>query len=102
MWETTSMGIIFLPFMIGLIALFYDVKLRWAWVVSWIGLAIIVIEFLSRIRPQMQIKSSHLLIMLVTFAAGAGLMLQSYRDERRSREAEKKVAGTDGQGHEGE
>ncbi len=93
------MGIIFLPFVIGLIALFYNVKLRWAWVVTWIGLAIIVIEFLSRIRPQMQIKSSHLLIMIVTFAAGAGLMLQSYRDQRIERSAakdeEKKQAGED-------
>ena len=83
MWETTSMGIVFLPFFIGIIALFYDARKKWAWGVTWIGLAIIVIEILSRIRFMMQIKTSHLMIMFVTFAAGAGLMLQSYREERR-------------------
>lgn len=83
MWETTSMGIIFMPFMIGLIALFYDSTKKWAWGLSLIGVAIIVIEILSRIRFDMTVKVSHLMIMFVTFAAGAGLMLQSYRDERR-------------------
>ena len=84
MRETTSMGIVFMPFLVGLIALFYDASKKWAWAVTWIGLAIIVIEMLSRIRFDMQIKTSHLMIMFVTFAAGAGLMLQSYRDEKRS------------------
>ena len=87
LWETTSMGIIFLPFFIGLVALFYDAKIRWAWIVTWIGLAIIVIEILSRIRFLITIKTSHLIIMFVTFAAGAGLMLQSYRDERLANRA---------------
>lgn len=84
LWNTTSMGIIFLPFFIGIVALFYDAKQRWAWLVTWIGLAIIVIEILSRIRFLIDLKASHLIIMFVTFAAGAGLMLQSYRDERRA------------------
>ena len=90
MWETTSMGIVFLPFFIGIIALFYDSKKKWAWTVTWIGLAIIVIEILSRIRFLMEIKTSHLMIMFVTFAAGAGLMLQSYRDERRAERIRRK------------
>ncbi len=84
LWETTSMGIVFLPFFIGIVALFYDAKKKWAWVVTWIGLAIIVIEIVSRIRFLLEIKTSHLMIMLVTFAAGSGLMLQSYRDDRRA------------------
>ena len=83
MGQTTSMGIVFMPFLIGLIALFYDASKKWAWAVTWIGLAIIVIEILSRIRFLMQMKTSHLMIMFVTFAAGAGLILQSYRDEKR-------------------
>ncbi len=90
MWETTSMGIVFLPFFIGIVTLFYDSKKKWAWTVTWIGLAIIVIEILSRIRFMMNIKTSHLMIMFVTFAAGAGLMLQSYRDERRSERIRRK------------
>jgi len=90
LWDTTSMGIVFLPFFIGIIALFYDSKKKWAWTVTWIGLAIIVIEILSRIRFMMNIKTSHLMIMFVTFAAGAGLMLQSYRDERRDERTRRK------------
>lgn len=78
---TTSMGIVFVPFFIGIVALFYNSKQSWAWAVTWIGIAILVIEMLSRIRFLMNIKTSHLMIMLVTFAAGAGLMLRSYRDE---------------------
>ena len=31
MWETTSMGILFVPFLIGVIALFQDARRRWAW-----------------------------------------------------------------------
>ena len=90
------MGIVFLPFFIGVVALFYDSKPRWGWVLTWIGLAIIVIEILSRIRFLISIKSSHLLIMFVTFAAGAGLMLQSYRDQRRSNDAPPEGGGGGG------
>lgn len=88
MWNTTSMGIVFLPFIIGVIALFYNARMKWAWLVTWIGVSIIVIEILSRIRFLIQIKTSHLLIMFVTFAAGAGLMLRSYREEQKGRGVE--------------
>lgn len=85
LWQTTSMGLIFVPFFLGLVALFYDSKLRWAWGLTWVGLAILVIEILSRIQFMMSVKTSHLLILLVTFAAGAGLILRSYRDESASK-----------------
>ena len=80
--ETTSMSILFLPFLIATIALFVDSHMKWAWGLLWIGITIIVIEILSRIRFEMTVKLSHLLIMFVAFAAGAGLMIRSYRDER--------------------
>ncbi|MFT5192369.1 MAG: hypothetical protein ACI9DF_000521 [Verrucomicrobiales bacterium] len=88
-FQTTSMGIIFLPFFIGIVALFTNAKMKWAWIVTWIGLAIIVIEILSRIYFLMSMKTSHLLIMIVTFAAGAGLMLRSYRDESAAQKKSK-------------
>ena len=88
-WETTSMGIVFLPFFLGVVVLFYNSKMKWGWYLTWIGLAIIAIEILSRIRFLLQMKTSHLLIMLVTFAAGAGLMLQSYREDRNTKSARK-------------
>lgn len=78
---TTSVGIVFLPFFVGIVALFYNAKKGWAWDVTRIGLAILIIEILSRLRFLMNMKTSHLMIMLVTFAASAGLMLRSYRDE---------------------
>ena len=78
---TTSMGILFLPFFIGIAALFYNAKQRWAWGLTWLGLGILIVEILSRIQFLMNMKTSHLLIMIVTFAAGTGLMLRSYRDE---------------------
>ena len=34
MWETTSMGVIFVPFLVGVLVLFYDASKRWAW---WLG-----------------------------------------------------------------
>ena len=47
MGETTSMGIIFVPFLIGSGVLFYDAAKKWAWWLASAGLAIIVIEILS-------------------------------------------------------
>ena len=92
---TTSMGIVFVPFFIGIVALFYDAKKRWGWAVTWVGLAILVVEILSRLQFLMNVKTSHLLIMIVTFAAGTGLMLRSYRDESiaPSQAPEKKSSG---------
>jgi len=81
--ETTSMGILFVPFFLGVVALFYDASKKWAWGLMYLGLAILVIEILSRIRFFLQTKTSHLLLMFALFAAGLGLMLQSYRDHRK-------------------
>jgi len=84
--ETTSMGIIFVPFFAGVVALFTDSKRKWAWYLTYIGMAILVIEVLSRIRFFINTKLSHLLGMIVLFAAGAGLMLRSYADRQNDPE----------------
>lgn len=78
--HTTSMGIVFLPFMLGVVALFYDASKKWAWWLMYAGVAIVGIEILSHIRFEMRIKASHLILMLGMFAAGVGLMLRSYSD----------------------
>jgi hypothetical protein len=75
-----STGIIFAPIFIGLVILFYDARLRWGWALFYLGLAIIVIEILSRIQFLMQMKTSNLLLMLGMVAAGIGMMLRSFRD----------------------
>ena len=81
-WDTTSMGIIFVPFGIGVFSLFVNAEQKWAWWIAWIGLAVIAIEMLSRIRFLMEIKTSHFILMLVLFLFGCALMFRSYRATR--------------------
>lgn len=75
---TTSMGILFVPFFVGVVALFYDARMKWAWGVAFLGVAILVIEIVSRTQFYMEGKLTHFLMMLVLFAGGTGLMLRSY------------------------
>ena len=82
-WETTSMGVIFVPFFIGVIALFYNSRLRWAWGLTLLGLVVVAVEILSRIRFLMVTKTTHLFLMIVLFAAGIGLMLRSYVEQKK-------------------
>ena len=79
--ETTSSGLVFVPFFIGVTALFYDARPRWSWRVMYLGIAIVMVEILSRIRFLVTMKVSHLMGILVLLAAGTGLMLRSYRDQ---------------------
>jgi len=75
---TASMGVLFVPLFIGVTALFFNARKTWAWVITWIGLAIIIIDVISRIRPVMSMKLSYLIIMLVMIAGGLGLMLKAF------------------------
>jgi len=59
-------------------ALFFDAGKKWGWLLLGIGLLIIVIEILSRVRFRMETKVSHLLLILLMIAAGAGLMIRGY------------------------
>jgi hypothetical protein len=76
---TASMGLVFLPFFLGVIALFYDARPAWAWYLMWLGLGILVIEILSQLTFIFNLRASYLLLVLATFAAGVGMMLRSYR-----------------------
>ncbi|MEJ6561407.1 MAG: hypothetical protein QNL77_08720 [Akkermansiaceae bacterium] len=78
MGETTSMGIVFVPFLAGITILFFDSEKKWAWVLAGLGLAVIAIEILSRVRFVLEMKTTHLLLVLGMVAAGAGLILRSY------------------------
>lgn len=80
--QTTSTAIVFVPFVIGILGLFYDATQRWAWYLTLGGLAVVVVEILSRIRFVFDMKTTHLLGILALFAAGAGLMLRSYRETK--------------------
>jgi hypothetical protein len=75
-----STGIVFAPIFIGLVLLFYDARMKWGWALFYAGLAIIVIEIMSRIQFLMNVRTSSLLLMLGMVAAGIGMMLRSFRD----------------------
>ena len=78
-WSTTtSTGIIFVPFILGVIAIFYDFNARWAYWLTGLGILVVLLEMLSRIHFEFNIKSSHMLLMLALFAAGLGLCLRGY------------------------
>lgn len=83
MGETTSMGIIFVPFILGVAILFFDAGKKWAWWLSGLGLAVIIIEIFSRVRFVMEVKTTHLLLILVMIAAGAGFLMRSYLAGRK-------------------
>lgn len=83
-WHTTSMGVIFVPFFLGVTWLFYDASKKPAWVLMWAGLAMVVVEILSRIRFEFSMKTTHLLLILGMTAAGVGMMIRSYREDSRA------------------
>lgn len=83
-YETTSMGILFVPFFVGVFCLFVDASRKWAWNLTYLGLAILAIEIVSRVRFVMNTKLTHLLGMLVMFAAGAAFMFRSYRASNKN------------------
>ena len=78
MGQTTSMGILFVPFFLGVFALFVNSRQKWAWGLTYLGIAVLAIEIASRFRFYINTKLTHLLVMLVLFAAGCALMFRSY------------------------
>ncbi len=78
--RTTSMGILFVPFIVSIIGLFYDARKKWAWWLLFLGITIIAIEVLSRIRFYLDTKLTHLLLMMALFGAGVGLILRSLKE----------------------
>ena len=81
-WESTSRGIIFVPLLLGVGLLFYDAKTRIGWGLMWVGLAVIIVEILSRLQFMFSMKTSHLLLILGMTAAGIGLMLRGLREDK--------------------
>jgi len=81
--ETTSMGIVLVPLFIGVIALFFDVRKMWGWALVGLGLIILGVEVVSRFRPILAIKGTHLIMLIVLMAGGLGLMFRGYVEDRR-------------------
>jgi uncharacterized protein len=88
---TASMGLVFVPFFLGVIALFYDARPAWAWYLMWTGLGILVVEILSQLTFYFNFRASYLLLVLAIFAAGVGMMLRSYKTIEKMDKPEKPV-----------
>lgn len=86
--ETTSMGIVLVPIFIGIVALFFDAKRTWGWAITWLGVAILLIEIVSRVRFYMDSKLTHVLLMMIMIAGGFGLMLRAYVEDRNRKKRE--------------
>jgi len=81
--ETTSMGALLLPLFAGVVGLFFDVRQRWAWILTGLGIAVLGVEIVSRFRPVFAVKATHLFLMILLIAGGLGLMLRGYVEDRR-------------------
>lgn len=88
---TVSNALIFTPFFLGVVILFFDASKKWAWWVVGIGIAFIVVEVLSRTRFFLDLKVSHMLILLLMMAGGAGLILRSYVQTKALDKEEKHI-----------
>ena len=84
MGETASGAIIFVPLVLGLILLFFNARMTPGWILTGLGLVILIIEMLSRIQFAMNMKTTKFLILVVMFAAGVGMMLRGYLEDRNA------------------
>lgn len=83
MMETTSMGIVLVPLFIGIIALFFNARQKWGWILTGLGIIILGVEVVSRFRPIIAIKGTHLFLLIILIAGGIGLMLRGYIEDRK-------------------
>ncbi len=79
---TVSNALIFTPFFLGIVILFFDATKKWAWWVAGVGLIFIIVEVISRTQFMVNLKVSHMVIILGMMASGAGLILRSYVQTR--------------------
>jgi len=84
MGGTLSNTLIFTPFFLGIGILFYDSKKKWAWWLTGLGIVFIILEIISRTRFHVNLKVSHMLLLLLMMAGGTGLILRSYMQSKSS------------------
>ena len=74
-----SMLITMAPLMLGIFLLFLNSTNKIAWVVSTIGLVIIVLEVISTLRFHMHMKLWQWIILLIFALGGLALMVKSFK-----------------------
>jgi len=79
-WGTNTFGLTLIPLIFGLGLIFFDGKNVLGWLLSLVGLVVIVTGVVANLHVYFQTTSLYnLLIMLVMIAAGLGLMARSLR-----------------------
>jgi len=78
--NTASGIIVWVPFLIAIMWLFFNAAVKTAWWLFWIGLSVVVLDILSGFRFYSSIKTTHFIIILVMIAGGIGLILRSFKE----------------------
>jgi len=75
---------VFAPLGLGLILLFFDYKSKIGWIVSVLGLGLILMEVVSRLQFYMRMELWQFIVVMVFILGGLGLVLRSFRDYART------------------
>jgi hypothetical protein len=79
-WGTNTFGLTLIPLIFGLGLIFFDGKNVLGWLLSLVGLVVIVTGVVANLHVYFQTTSLYnLLIVLVLITAGLGLMARSLR-----------------------
>lgn len=71
---------VFAPLGLGLLLLFFDYKNKIGWIVSALGLGLVLAEVVSRLQFYMRMELWQFVVVMVFIIGGLGLVLRSFRD----------------------
>lgn len=77
-----SMLITLAPLCLGIFMLFMNSKNKIGWIVSILGLGIVILEIISSLRFQMHMKSWQLILLLIGGIGGTALIIKSFRSSK--------------------
>jgi hypothetical protein len=79
--NTLTTGYVFIPFMIGIVLIFFNSKSSVGWLVTLGSLAILILGIITSTRLHMQhMNAFQLMMILVLLMGGLGLWLSSMRN----------------------
>ncbi len=71
---------VFAPLGLGLLLLFFNYKSKIGWIVSALGLGLILVEVISRLQFYLRMELWQFIVVMIFILGGLGLMLRSFRD----------------------